>query len=55
MGKRESETQEIEQLYVAAWDREHGVATRKSQLPGKQEASVLSKSLWNPQESFKIC
>ena len=30
-------SQEIEQRHVAVWDGELGVATRKSQMPGKQE------------------
>jgi hypothetical protein len=32
-----TEGQEFEQRYVAMGDEELGVATRKSQMPGKQE------------------
>ena len=36
--RRYTEDQEIEQRCVAMGDGELGVATRKSQMPGKQEA-----------------
>ena len=36
--ERCTEGQEIEQRYVAMGDGELGLATRKSQMPGKQEA-----------------
>jgi hypothetical protein len=35
--KRCTKVQEIEQRCVAMWDEEVRVATRKSQMPGKQE------------------
>ena len=35
--ERSTESQEIEQKYVAVGDGELGVATRKSQMPEKQE------------------
>jgi len=38
MGGGSSEGQEIEQRHVAAGDEELGIATRKSQMPGKQES-----------------
>jgi hypothetical protein len=38
-----TEGQEIEQRYVAMGDGELGLATRKSQMPGKQEALRTSQ------------
>ena len=37
--RRCTEGQEIEQRYIAMRDGKLGVATRKSQMPGKQEPS----------------
>ena len=38
-----TEDQEIEQRYIAVGDGELGVATRKSQMLGKQEAPRTQK------------
>ena len=43
--ERSTEGQEIEQKYVAVGDGELGVATRKSQTPGKQEVNRTQHSM----------
>ena len=41
--RRSTEGQEIEQRCVAVGDGELGVATRKSQMPGKQEVPRIQR------------
>ena len=44
--RKYKEGEEIEQRCVAMGDRELGVATRKSQMPGKEEPPRTPKALY---------